>query len=168
MSSEIIYTEKQRFTQIWIWAFIIGLNAFSVWALIQQLYYGNPVGNNPASDVGLIIITSVTFLFTLLIAVVKLDTRIEKSGIYVRLFPFHLEFKFYPWNIISKSYVREYRPIVEYGGWGLRGFQQNRAFNTSGNQGLQLVFNDNKKLLIGTNKPTELAEILNSIGKLKM
>jgi hypothetical protein len=70
---------------------------------------------------------------------------------------------------LTKSFVRQYSPLTEYGGWGLRPglFGKGTAFCVSGDMGLQLEFTDNKKLLIGTNKPDELTETLNKIGQLK-
>ncbi|MBE9601319.1 hypothetical protein [Pedobacter sp. MC2016-24] len=70
---------------------------------------------------------------------------------------------------MTKSFVRKYSPLTEYGGWGIRFglFGQGNAFNVSGNEGLQLEFNDHTKLLIGTKKPAELTETLNKIGQLK-
>jgi hypothetical protein len=99
----------------------------------------------------------------------RLDKVIKKDGIYVRFFPFHLRFKHYSWDKLTKSFVRQYSPIAEYGGWGLRFglFGKGTAYNISGNKGLQLQFIDNKKLLIGTNKPDELTETLKIIGQLK-
>jgi hypothetical protein len=43
---------------------------------------------------------------------------------------------------------------------------KNRAFNATGNIGLQLVFKDGKKLLIGTQKPAEIEAVLASLGKM--
>jgi len=40
-----------------------------------------------------------------------------------------------------------------------------RAYNMSGNQGVQLVFKNGKKLLIGSQKADELAEAIRSIMK---
>ncbi len=99
----------------------------------------------------------------------RLDTRIKKDGIYVRFFPFHFKYKHYSWDGLTKSFVRQYSPITEFGGWGLRLglFGKGTAFNVSGDKGLQLEFTNNNKLLIGTNKPEELSEALNKIGKLK-
>ncbi len=85
---------------------------------------------------------------------------IKTDGIYVKFFPFHMSFRHYPWDQIHKSYVRKYNPILEYGGWGLRGLGKNRALNVSGNQGLQLELEGNKRLLIGTRKPDELNNII--------
>ncbi|MBK9224473.1 MAG: hypothetical protein IPO23_07190 [Flavobacterium sp.] len=74
-----------------------------------------------------------------------------------------------PGDKLTKSFVRQYSPLMEYGGWGLRLglFGNGKAFNVSGDKGLQLEFTDNKKLLIGTNRPEELTETLIKIGQLK-
>src|SRR5690606_41120216 len=99
----------------------------------------------------------------------KLETKIKNDGIFVRFFPFHISFKYYPWDEISSSFVRKYSPLVEYGGWGWRFslFGSGTAYNVSGNMGLQLIFTNKKKLLIGTKKPDQLTEVLNKIGQLK-
>ena len=87
---------------------------------------------------------------------------------YIRFFPFHLKFKFYPWDSIRKSYLRQYSPLGEYGGWGLRIglFGKGTAYNVSGNWGLQLEFTNKKKLLIGTVRPEELSSTLENMGRL--
>jgi hypothetical protein len=79
-----------------------------------------------------------------------------------------LTFKKYSWDKIAKSFVRQYNPIIEYGGWGLRLglFGKNRAYNISGKEGIQLVFHDHKKLLVGTNKPEEATNALKKAGHL--
>jgi hypothetical protein len=70
---------------------------------------------------------------------------------------------------LTKSYVRQYSAITEYGGWGLRLglFGKGQAYNVSGDKGIQLEFTNNKKLLIGTNKAEELTAVLKKIGQIK-
>lgn len=94
-----------------------------------------------------------------------LETEIKADGVYVRFNPFHSSFRHYSWDKITKSFIREYRPIREYGGWGLRGLGKRRALNVSGNIGLQLEFKNGDTLLIGTQKGEELAQVLNKLGK---
>ncbi|MBQ4803289.1 hypothetical protein J8L88_10555 [Aquimarina sp. MMG015] len=79
-----------------------------------------------------------------------------------------MKFIQYDWGSIKQLYIRKYDPIYEYGGWGIRMNirGKGKAFNISGNIGLQLEFLNNKKLLIGTNKPEKLSEALKKIGKL--
>ncbi|MBE2188738.1 MAG: hypothetical protein KGZ71_07445 [Desulfobulbaceae bacterium] len=166
MEAQILFSEKQRFTQWWIWGIMMLINSIWIVAIFVQLIGGTPFGNNPMSDVGIIITAILTILLTFFMRSLRLETQIRTDGIYVKFFPFYLNFKKYFWYEISKCYLREYKPIKEYGGWGLRGFIKNRALNVSGNQGLQLIFTDNKKLLIGTNKPDEMKLALMNLGKL--
>jgi len=137
--------------------------------VFKQVIGGGQFGDKPMNNVTLLITTALISLLSLLFLTFRLDTIVKKDGIYVRFSPFHLKFKHYGWESLTKSYVRQYSAIGEYGGWGLRFglFGKGRAFNVSGDKGLQLQFNDGKKLLIGTNKPIELTETLSKIDQLK-
>ncbi|SDL02555.1 hypothetical protein SAMN04487898_11451 [Pedobacter sp. ok626] len=76
-----------------------------------------------------------------------------------------LAYKHYSWDVIDKYYIRTYSPLGEYGGWGIRYSMsgQGMAYNVSGNKGLQLELNNGKKILIGTNNPTELEAALTKL-----
>ncbi|MBK7477116.1 MAG: hypothetical protein IPI11_14350 [Haliscomenobacter sp.] len=94
---------------------------------------------------------------------IKLATSITREGILIRFSPFVK--RFIPWEEVEKAYVRTYRPILEYGGWGIRfGAGGSRAYNISGNQGLQLVLKNGKKILVGTQKTESLALVLRNLG----
>lgn len=168
MDKETIFTESQRFKQWWLWLILLGVNGLLLFGVFKQIIGGQQFGDKPMSNTGLLITCGLTLALTLLFINFRLDTIIKKDGIYVRFFPVHLKFKHYTWNSLTKSYVRQYSPLTEYGGWGLRLglFGKDRAFNVSGNKGLQLEFISNKKILIGTNKPDELTESLSKIGHL--
>ena len=71
-----------------------------------------------------------------------------------------MKFRHFSWAELEEIYVREYSPISEFGGWGWRFGMGGKAYNISGDQGIQLVFKNGKKLLIGTQKPVEAAEAL--------
>ncbi|WP_126974132.1 DUF6141 family protein [Gynurincola endophyticus] len=165
--NEIIFTERQRFKQWWIWILLLGVNAFFLYGVFIQLVIGRSFGNKPMNNTTLLIITGLTLLITLLVYNLRLDTIIRNDGIYVRFFPFHFKFKQYTWNTLTKCYIRKYSALLEYGGWGVRIGLSGKAFNVSGNKGLQLELNNKKKILIGTKKPEELAQKLESIAQLK-
>jgi len=84
-----------------------------------------------------------------------LITEVRSDGIYLKFVPFHFKFKYYPYGEIKSYEVTEYKPIREYGGWGIRYRLNGKAYNVYGNKGIQLTFKNNKKLLIGTQKPEE-------------
>lgn len=169
MNNEVLFKESQRFKQWWLWIILLGINALFLFGIFKQVIGGQHFGNNPMSNTGLLITSGLMIIFTLLFVNFRLDTIIKEDGIYVQFFPIHLRAKHYTRSTLKKSFVRQYAPIAEYGGWGLRigAGGKGRAFSVSGDKGLQLEFTDNKKLLIGTNKPDELTEVLKRIGQLK-
>ena len=90
---------------------------------------------------------------------IRLKTKIDEKGVYYQFYPINFNEKFIPWTEISNCYVRKYNPITEYGGWGYKmsPFGRGRVLNVKGNWGIQLEFNNGKKLLLGT-QSAELAE----------
>jgi len=152
-----IYTERQRFNQWWVWLIIIGINVISIAVSWQSI---SSHGLNFSNTFRL----AITFLILVFFLCLKLETRINNSGIEVRFFPFHLSFIKISWNDIASVEVRTYSPISEYGGWGIKyGAKAGKAYNVSGNKGIQLQLKDGSKLLIGTNKEEEVAKVLKSL-----
>ncbi|KQT16121.1 hypothetical protein ASG31_14215 [Chryseobacterium sp. Leaf404] len=154
------FYEIQRFRQWWLWLIIFFVLGFSAYNSYENAEY--------FSRTELIISTAVPVVIFFLFFIIKLETKIDHLGIRVRLFPFHLQFKYFPWKNIDKAFIRQYSPLMDYGGWGLRiiSFGRGKAYNISGNMGLQLVFKDGKKLLIGTQKAVEMKQFLEEIKNL--
>ena len=51
-----IFKETQRFSQWWLWLILIGTSILPLYGLYKQLVMGEPYGDNPTSDIGLIIV----------------------------------------------------------------------------------------------------------------
>jgi len=158
-NNNVLFREVQRFRQIWIWILVLLAPGICLWAFVQQIILGEPFGNNPASDIVLIILCIVVGLgLPLLFLVLKLTTEVQSDGIYYKFTPFHRSFRRIESESIAHHEVRTYRPIGEYGGWGIRYGPSGTAYNVSGNQGLQLYLSSGKNVLIGTQRPNELSE----------
>ena len=166
-NQKVLFKETQRFNQLWIWIPLIALDIFFLYQAGKQLFMGVPFGDHPMSNLGLLLFLCFMLLFNLLFYFLKLETAITEDGIYVRFFPFHQKFKFIDWEIITKSYIRKYKPLLEFGGWGIRYGFGGKAYNVSGNEGLQLEYNESSSLLIGTHMPDELKAVLVKLGHLK-
>lgn len=153
------FYEIQRFRQWWLWLIILFVLGFSAYNSISNAEF--------FSTTELIISLAIPILIFFLFFIIKLETKIDALGIRVRLFPFHFQFKYFPWKSIEKAYIREYSPLMDYGGWGLRivSFGRGKAYTVSGDLGLQLVFKDGKKLLIGTQKWVEIKKFTAEIQK---
>jgi len=165
--NQILFQETQRFKQWWVILLLGCINILFIYSCVQQVAFGNIIGNNPMSDLALIITTFAFVVFTFLFFSLKLDTEIREDGIYVRFFPFRIKLKKHNWDDMTKTYVRQYKPIMEFGGWGIRGFKSNRALSVSGKEGLQLEFKDKNRLLIGSKQCQKIEEVIRKINRYK-
>ncbi|HET8573191.1 MAG TPA: hypothetical protein VFL76_04900 [Edaphocola sp.] len=163
MGKAILFHEKQHFRQWWLWLLLIIFPAYSIYAGWQQFADAGSIGEALLINGGELLVLGA--IITLMLTI-NLETSIREDGIDVRLFPFHIKFRHFEWHTLRKVYVRQYAPLKEYGGWGLRWglFGSGTAYNISGNTGIQLVFMDGGKLLIGTRKPDECKAALQQIG----
>ncbi len=155
------YSEVQPVRQIWIWLFVIFLAGLIWYFFIKQVIMGIPLGDRPAPDVMLVIFWLIFGIgFPLLFISAKLITEVRDDGIYIQFFPFHWTFRKIAFSEIKRYDKRTYRPIIEYGGWGIRKGRKGMAFNMSGNQGVQLELYNNKRILIGSKRPEELFQAI--------
>ena len=65
-----------------------------------------------------------------------------------------------PFSEIAHAEAVSYRPVRDYGGWGIRGLGRRRALNTRGNQGVLITRADGSTILVGSQKPRELLAAL--------
>jgi len=158
------FEEKQRMNQWFIWVVLLIINGITAVSVYVQIIEKQPVGNNPISDVGLIILAVFMVAFTVFILSVRLETRIFEDHIAFRLSPFHLKARRIERDQLKIIDVRKYKPILEYGGWGLRGMGKNVAYNISGNQGIQLELHNGKRILLGTRQPDAARAALDAAG----
>jgi len=164
MDQEVVFIERQKFNQWWLWLILAGINGIFLFGLIKQLIFGQQFGNNPLSNAGLALLFLGFLAFTFLFYKLGLYTKIDKQGIYFRFIPFHTAFRFYPWEKITGIQVTTYNPFKDYGGWGIRGGRKGIAYTVSGNTGIDIGLINDKKILIGTRKAEEVKEIIKKLS----
>ena len=165
----VFFEEEQRFTNRWLWLLISGVSIVSIYALFERIVLNNSTLDDPIHDKVLVFIGLIPLLIMYLFYKIKFKTRIDNEGIYYQFYPFHLKEKRIGWNEIDKIYVRKYKPIMEYGGWGIRfkPFKKDIAYNIWGNWGLQIEKSNGKKILLGTQRPEDIKRaMLEMEGKL--
>ncbi|RLD42399.1 MAG: hypothetical protein DRI88_11705 [Bacteroidetes bacterium] len=170
---KIYFTEEQRFSNFWLYVFVIIVFTIAIaptaTALYSQIILGIPYGEEPSSDEALLVllvILLVMFVFTLLLFhKMKMVTEVRNDGVFYRYPPFILKFKQIRKEEIEKYKVRKYSPIKEYSGWGIRYSwgKSGRAYNVKGNIGLQLYLVDGKKILLGTQRGDALQRAMDKM-----
>lgn len=155
--NNVLFHEVQRFRQLWIWIFIVFLMGLSWYSFIQQIVLKVPFGTRPSPN---LVVVGMWILFGWAFPVVAfkagLITEVRRDGIYIRFIPFHLKFRTMPLKAIQTYEARTYRPLREYGGWGIRYGAGGKAYNVSGYRGVQLSLLSGRKILLGSQKPEDL------------
>lgn len=161
-NSFVLFREEQRFWRPWLGVvfvpliFVAGIFGFGMW---QQIVHGIPWGKRPISDPLLVLVTMFTFLIpglTLwLLRSLRLTTVVDRGGIEVNLWP--VRRRHISLAEISSVAARDYNPITEYGGWGLRLGPKGWAYNVGGRRGVQLELSKGFPVLIGSQRADELA-----------
>jgi len=160
------FVEMQRFSQPWIWILTLPLclggAGWSIWGAIGQLAQGRPFGDEPMSNAGLLVATLIIVPILLgilwLIARARLHIEVHGDGLYLRFAPFHRRWRRIGWDQITRAEARTYRPILEYGGWGIRMGRHGWAYNVRGNRGLQLELAGGRRILIGSQQAERLEQ----------
>jgi len=163
-----IFSEEQYFTQPWLWLIIVLMTAAVLLPLGAIILNPDQTVNfRTGNGFSVLIAPAICMGIIILFAKLKLITIVNSLGISVQFKPFHRQQLFFDFSDIKEYATRTYRPIIEYGGWGIKRGIGGLAYNVSGKQGLQLVLTDGRKILIGTQKPEQLVNAMNSAGKIK-
>ncbi|WP_028374464.1 hypothetical protein [Leeuwenhoekiella sp. MAR_2009_132] len=154
------FREIQRFDQWWLRLLLVVILCIAISPLFMN--YDTLILSRFEIASVILSILVILGLFIGFWYIFKLETVIDEKGITYRFVPFHIKSRFRSWSEIKSASVRKYNPIREYGGWGYRiSFTKRKALNTKGNKGIQLMFSDGNELLLGTQYPEKIQEILN-------
>lgn len=152
----VLFHERQYFRQAWLWVLMIS----SLVPLLAIMAVLLPERGAAALPPFLVILTIVAAIFAMMWWM-HLDVWVTGRELIVKLTPFHLKPRRIARPEIVEAKCRTYDALREYGGWGIRGgFGHGSAYNVSGDEGVQLVLANGKRLLIGSQRAGELEEAL--------
>jgi hypothetical protein len=148
------FREEQRFEWFWtamfcVPALIVGYGLYRVVWLKQPLISGSLLW--PAFVVSLVV--AVWFLR------LKMVTEVRDEGLFVDFVWLWPE-RTIPWDQIRSVEARTYRPIRDFGGWGVRWAARGIVYHARGNRGARLVLASGERVLIGSQRTDELARAI--------
>jgi len=149
ISSVTTFREEQRFRQPWLMLLMAASTLVAAWA-------GQTVQSGPAATLSAVALPVAIWVWLLSMTLI---TEVRPEGLYVRFKMLWPE-RIIPYYQIVKAEAKTYRPILEYGGWGVRGIAPVKAFNVSSNRGVLLSLTDGQYLMIGSQRPDQLAAAL--------
>ncbi len=161
MDPNIIFQEEQRFTQWWLWLLVGGILLIPIYGIVQQIVLKEPFGDNPMSDLGLIITFIVNLAICVFFWMIQLRTTITKDEIKINYPP--LAKKRILWSDVEQAQIVKYSPLI---GYGLRIWTPHgTVYNVKGNRGLSLILKNGKKYMIGTQRYRELDDLIPTLLK---
>lgn len=152
----VLYVERQQIPLLWRYVMIGGAAALaagsSVWIVAD-------VGVRAASTPALIGLSLLGPAALILASCLSMCVRVTHTHLEVTILP--LLRRRIPIDEIASFEPRDYRPLIEYGGWGIRYSLAGHgwAYTMCGHRGVQLHL-PHRQLLVGSCRPNELASAL--------
>ena len=100
------------------------------------------------------------FIAVIMFSTMTMRTRVDGDGIHIRTL--YVVRRKLPFAEIESAEAVVYRPLRDYGGWGLRLGPAGKAYNMKGNRGVQLRLKNGGGVLVGSGRSEELARIIQS------
>lgn len=158
------YRERSHLRQWWV-ILILAPAVVVAWvSFVQQILLGVPFGTEPAPD-------GAVWLVFLGIGVF-LPIFMWKAGLVVEVRDGHLHYRWLPFvkrrlhgSDIASVEIRTYRPVRDYGGWGIKygGGERGWSYTTGGDKGVFITCVDGKCFLLGTEDPEGLSRAIEEI-----
>lgn len=144
-----MFEETQSFREKWLGAY---LSFIAIAVFISFVF--------PNSWLESSIALAIIFGAVSLLYFAELCTRVEYDGIHIKFFPFHLSERVIKWDNVEHFEAEKYKPLLEFGGWGVRWRPKKIAYNVRGNEGVRITKTDGKQVLIGSKKAEELEDAI--------
>ena len=155
------YKEVQRFSDFWLWALI---TVVSVLCLITGYRIINSIQSGGESSLPAVLVLLVTGVgVPAFLGICKLTVEVRGDGVYFKFSPFHREYRKILFSKIQRFEAITYRPIVDYGGWGIRYGRKGLAYNTGGNRGVLFELANGRTILLGSRDAEQFERVLKEI-----
>ncbi len=154
-----IHWETDAKKPIFALVLVLGAALLIGYGFIQQILIGVPFGNNPAPDWLMYVLLALFGLgLPAFILSLKLQVTVTDQAVHIKLFP--IRTRTVSLDEIESLEAMAYRPLREYGGWGLRHSFRGTAYTMRGNRGVKLELKDGTTLMIGSHEPERLAQVI--------
>lgn len=138
------FHEEQSFRQWWLWLLIAV-------AALPTLVVLTGGGGVALVVLPLVVLAAIVSLF----AFARLAVDVDRDAITVA-FHFLWPTRRIPVADVRRAYAVTYRPLIDYGGYGVRFGMKGMAYNVSGTEGVLVETADGSRVMIGSQRAKEL------------
>ena len=154
------FHESQRMAP-WVYLLVVPPALLLIWMAFVQIGLGIPVGDRPMPNAGLaVMVVLVSILLPAFMFALRLEIDVAYEGVRVRFRP--MMHRLIQFDQIESAVAKTYRPMAEYGGWGIRGWGRRVAYNARGSSGVLVTLKDGATIMLGTQRASELEAAIRS------
>jgi hypothetical protein len=148
------FREEQRFE--WFWTAMFFVPALIVgYGLYRGVWLNQPAISGALLWPAFAVAVVVAVWFSRL----KLVTEVRDDGLFI-YFVWLWPQRTIRWDQIRSVETRTYRPIKDFGGWGVRWTARGIVYHARGNRGARLVLASGERVLIGSQRADDLAHAI--------
>ncbi len=155
-SQKILFLEKQYLRYTHIMLFVIPMMVMGIFSLVKF------------SDLmSVLMFSPVTVIAPFIVFTGNITTKVQSDGVYYRFFPLHLSYRRIPPESIKNFYIKSFDSIKRLRWEWSRSHKH--TFKPKGytfqewGKGMMIEVNNGSDILLGTKKPKEFLEALESI-----
>lgn len=146
---------ERQYAPLLIWIVLVGMTAV---AFVVEALFEQPPGGSVA--LGLAVSTVVVLaLFG------RMTTDVRPDGLVVTYGFVPVYRKRFRYEDIADLRPERYRPLREFGGWGIRGWGNHRALSIKGDLGLRLYLRSGQVWMLGSSDPEALARAVRTVAR---
>ncbi|MYI06381.1 MAG: hypothetical protein F4059_03410 [Gemmatimonadetes bacterium] len=159
-----VHYREQTWAPLWVIALIWGACLAGVIGTVTSLMeaveiagrYGDGLSGSMVltlAGIGVVVLLvgSATAMF------IRLDVEVRADHIFIAFGPVNLVRKRIRFSDIESVRALTYRPLLEFGGWGIRWRPGRTAWSIRGNQAAAVTLSSSKQIYVGSQHPQRLA-----------
>lgn len=160
-TSEPVFHEEQKFREGRVWTVLATVPVIFLLLVVWQVVLGHRWGRHSMSNASVVGWTIFLWLIYWRLINVKLVTDVwpDKLSISMRGL---WRLRNVPWTEITGAEVVRFDAAKDFGGYGIRFTRKGKAYIAGGDQGLRLRLTRGGTLVVGSQRVTELANIITS------
>ncbi len=157
--SDVFYRER-TWAPAWVVALLLTACLAAAGAVAYELYKSDWGAAGSISMLGAVAAMAASLGLPILIGMLfsRLDVEVLADRVSVAFGPLHLFRKRIPFSEIEAVRGLTYRPLREFGGWGIRPRGGKTAWTIRGNQAVKVTLKSGKEVYVGSLFPQRLEE----------
>lgn len=156
-----VHFRERTWAPLWVFALIWGAFAAAIFSTRSAVFRAGSPGDWQFLLESTPVVAILGLVFLLLVAMnavfTRLDVEVLDDRIRVAFGPVHLVRKQIHFSDIESVRGLTYRPLIEFGGWGIRWRPGRTAWTIRGNQAVAVTLRNGKQIYVGSEHPQRLA-----------